>query len=99
MQEYLAQAQREMRQACDADMEAHLQETLSQARTLETTTARCATSSNCLQANWIKALDNTLEQLNAVKADFYQHLSQWQKASTPERGRLWRIVIWSCTAF
>lgn len=42
---------------------------------------------HALQANWIKALDNTLEQLNAVKADFYQHLSQWQKALYPRKGK------------
>ena len=83
VQKYLAQAQREMRQACDADMEAHLQETLSQARTLETIHGEMCDKTNALQANWIKALDNTLEQLNAVKADFYQHLSQWQKALYP----------------
>lgn len=83
VQKYLAQAQREMRQACDADMEVHLQETLSQARTLETIHGEMCDKTNALQANWIKALDNTLEQLNAVKADFYQHLSQWQKALYP----------------
>ena len=83
VQKYLAQAQREMRQACDADMEAHLQETLSQARTLETIHGEMCDKTNALQANWIKALDSTLEQLNAVKADFYQHLSQWQKALYP----------------
>ena len=32
-------------------------------------------------------MDNTLEQLNAVKADFYQHLSQWQKALYPRKGK------------
>ncbi len=85
VQKYLAQAQREMRQACDADMEAHLQETLSQARTLETIHGEMCDKTNALQANWIKALDNTLEQLNAVKADFYQHLSQWQKALYPRK--------------
>ena len=83
VQKYLAQAQREMRQACDAEMEARLQETLSQARTLETIHGEMCDKTNALQANWIKALDSTLEQLNAVKADFYQHLSQWQKALYP----------------
>lgn len=83
VQKYLAQAQREMRQACDAEMEVRLQETLSQARTLETIHGEMCDKTNALQANWIKALDNTLEQLNAVKADFYQHLSQWQKALYP----------------
>ena len=87
VQKYLDQAQREMRQACDADMEAHLQETLSQARTLETIHGEMCDKTNALQANWIKALDNTLEQLNAVKADFYQHLSQWQKALYPRKGK------------
>ena len=83
VQKYLAQAQREMRQACDAEMEVRLQETLSQARTLETIHGEMCDKTNALQANWIKALDNTLEQLNAVKTDFYQHLSQWQKALYP----------------
>ena len=83
VQKYLAQAQREMRQACDAEMEVRLQETLSQARTLETIHGEMCDKTNTLQANWIKALDNTLEQLNAVKTDFYQHLSQWQKALYP----------------
>lgn len=83
VQKYLAQAQREMRQACDAEMEVRLQETLRQARTLETIHGEMCDKTNTLQANWIKALDNTLEQLNAVKADFYQHLSQWQKALYP----------------
>ncbi len=86
VQKYLAQAQREMRQACDAEMEVRLQETLSQARTLETIHGEMCDKTNALQANWIKALDNTLEQLNAVKADFYQHLSQWQKALYPREG-------------
>ena len=83
VQKYLAQAQREMRQACDAEMEVRLQETLRQARTLETIHGEMCDKTNTLQANWIKALDNTLEQLNAVKTDFYQHLSQWQKALYP----------------
>ena len=83
VQKYLAQAQREMRQACDAEMEVRLQETLSQARTLETIHGEMCDKTNTLQANWIKVLDNTLEQLNAVKTDFYQHLSQWQKALYP----------------
>lgn len=83
VQKYLAQAQREMRQACDAEMEVRLQETLRQARTLETIHGEMYDKTNTLQANWIKALDNTLEQLNAVKTDFYQHLSQWQKALYP----------------
>ena len=83
VQKYLAQAQREMRQACDAEMEVRLQKTLSQARTLETIHGEMCDKTNTLQANWIKALDNTLEQLNAVKTDFYQHLSQWQKALYP----------------
>lgn len=83
VQKYLAQAQREMRQTCDAEMEVRLQETLSQARTLETIHGEMCDKTNTLQANWIKALDNTLEQLNAVKTDFYQHLSQWQKALYP----------------
>ena len=87
VQKYLDQAQREMRQACDADMETYLQETLSQARTLETIHGEMCDKTNALQANWIKALDNTLEQLNAVKADFYQHLSQWQKALYPRKGK------------
>ena len=82
VQKYLAQAQREMRQACDAEMEVRLQETLRQARTLETIHGEMCDKTT-LQANWIKALDNTLEQLNAVKTDFYQHLSQWQKALYP----------------
>lgn len=86
VQKYLAQAQREMRQACDAEMEVRLQETLSQARTLETIHGEMCDKTNALQANWIKALDSTLEQLNAVKADFYQHLSQWQKALYPREG-------------
>lgn len=85
VQKYLAQAQRGMRQACDAEMEVRLQETLSQARTLETIHGEMCDKTNALQANWIKALDNTLEQLNAVKADFYQHLSQWQKALYPRK--------------
>lgn len=76
VQKYLAQAQREMRQTCDAEMEVRLQETLRQARTLETIHGEMCDKTNTLQANWIKALDNTLEQLNAVKTDFYQHLSQ-----------------------
>lgn len=83
VQKYLAQAQREMRQACDAEMEVRLQETLRQARTLETIHGEMCDKTNTLQANWIKVLDNTLEQLNAVKTDFYQHLSQWQKALYP----------------
>lgn len=83
VQKYLAQAQREMRQTCDAEMEVRLQKTLSQARTLETIHGEMCDKTNTLQANWIKALDNTLEQLNAVKTDFYQHLSQWQKALYP----------------
>lgn len=83
VQKYLTQAQREMRQACDADMEACMKETLSQARTLETIHGEMCDKTNALQANWIKALDNTLEQLNAAKADFYKHLSQWQKALYP----------------
>ncbi len=83
VQKYLVQAQREMRQACDAEMEVRLQETLSQARTLETIHGEMCDKTNTLQANWIKVLDNTLEQLNAVKTDFYQHLSQWQKALYP----------------
>lgn len=83
VQKYLAQAQREMRQTCDAEMEVRLQETLRQARTLETIHGEMCDKTNTLQANWIKALDNTLEQLNAVKTDFYQHLSQWQKALYP----------------
>ena len=83
VQKYLAQAQREMRQACDADMEARLQETLSQARTLETIHGEMCDKTNALQANWIKALENTVEQLNAAKADFYQHLSRWQEALYP----------------
>ena len=83
VQKYLAQAQREMRQACDAEMEVRLQKTLSQARTLETIHGEMCDKTNTLQANWIKVLDNTLEQLNAVKTDFYQHLSQWQKALYP----------------
>ena len=83
VQKYLEQAQREMRQACDAEMEVRLQETLRQARTLETIHGEMCDKTNTLQANWIKALDNTLEQLNAVKTDFYQHLSQWQKALYP----------------
>ena len=83
VQKYLAQAQREMRRACDAEMEVRLQKTLSQARTLETIHGEMCDKTNTLQANWIKALDNTLEQLNAVKTDFYQHLSQWQKALYP----------------
>lgn len=83
VQKYLDQAQREMRQACDAEMEVRLQETLRQARTLETIHGEMCDKTNTLQANWIKALDNTLEQLNAVKTDFYQHLSQWQKALYP----------------
>ena len=83
VQKYLAQAQREMRQTCDAEMEVRLQETLRQARTLETIHGEMCDKTNTLQANWIKVLDNTLEQLNAVKTDFYQHLSQWQKALYP----------------
>ena len=83
VQKYLAQAQREMRQACDAEMEVRLQETLRQARTLETIHGEMCDKTNTLQAKWIKVLDNTLEQLNAVKTDFYQHLSQWQKALYP----------------
>lgn len=83
VQKYLAQAQRETRQACDAEMEVRLQETLRQARTLETIHGEMCDKTNTLQANWIKVLDNTLEQLNAVKTDFYQHLSQWQKALYP----------------
>ena len=85
VQKYLAQAQREMRQACDADMEARLQETLSQARTLETIHGEMCDKTNALQANWIKALENTVEQLNAAKADFYRHLSQWQEALYPRK--------------
>ena len=77
VQKYLEQAQREMRQACDAEMEVRLQETLRQARTLETIHGEMCDKTNTLQANWIKAL------LNAVKTDFYQHLSQWQKALYP----------------
>lgn len=83
VQKYLAQAQREMRQTCDADMEVRLQETLSQARTLETIHGEMCDKTNALQANWIKALENTVEQLNAAKADFYRHLSQWQEALYP----------------
>ena len=85
VQKYLAQAQREMRQACDADMEARLQETLSQSRTLETIHGEMCDKTNALQANWIKALENTVEQLNAAKADFYRHLSQWQETLYPRK--------------
>lgn len=80
---YLTQAQQELKQESEADMAAYLKEQLSNARTLERIHGEMCDKTNALQANWIKALDSTLEQLNAAKADFYQHLNQWQVALYP----------------
>lgn len=80
---YIRQAQQEMKQECDASMADYLNETLRDARTLESIHGEMCDKTNDLQARWIKALDNTLEQLNAAKADFYQHLCQWQVALYP----------------
>lgn len=81
--QYIAQQQRQFKQECDAQAAASIRESLDTARLVETLHGEMCDQTNAVQANWIKALDSTLEQLNTVKADFYQHLRGWQEALYP----------------
>lgn len=81
--QYIAQQQRQFKQECDAQTAESIRNSLDGARLVETIHGEMCDQTNAIQASWIKALDSAMEQLNGVKADFYQHLRGWQEGLYP----------------
>lgn len=78
--EYIADSQKQYKKELEDDMSRLSEEFLSKTKRADDYHEEMNNSTNAFQRDWVRTMDNALEQLNTVKADFYKHLHDWQSS-------------------
>ncbi len=100
IQEYLKREREAARVALGKEYEEALDKSRAILGTAEGIHNEMCDQTNRLQASWVKALDKTVEELTAIKEDFYKRIHNWQVGLYPHELRpfaeryieLYRIV-------
>ena len=100
IQEYLGKEREMIRMTLDKEYEKVLDESHATLGTAERIHNEMCDQTNKLQASWVKALDQTVEELTTIKEDFYKRIHNWQVGLYPHELRpfaeryieLYRIV-------
>ena len=87
VERYLASEQKQFKEELNEELRRHTAEILESSKRAATTHAEMCNATNAFQAKWVQALDNALSQMNAVKAEFYAHIHDWQVSLFPSEIR------------
>lgn len=80
---YIAEEQKAYKHELDEKMVQFSNSYLNETKRAAAIHGEMCNETNKIQAQWVSALENTLEQLREVKAEFYSHLHKWQVALYP----------------
>lgn len=75
---YLASEQKQFKGELNDELSRYSADLLESSKRAATTHAEMCNATNALQAKWIQTLDDALDQMAAVKAEFYGHIHKWQ---------------------
>lgn len=87
IQEYLKREREMVRTALDKEYEDALDKSYAVLGTAERIHNEMCDQTNNLQASWVKVLDKTVENLTAIKEDFYKRIRNWQVGLYPHELR------------
>lgn len=83
VREYLADEQNKLRHVCDESVWALSQQTLAAARSADDVHAEMCEKTNAYQSEWVRSMDAAIENLSAMRSEFYRHLHDWQVSQYP----------------
>lgn len=80
---HIADAQRNYKKEFNEEMEKFSDLYFANTRRAATIHGEMCDSTNAFQAEWVHTLNEAVEQLNAIKSEFYAHLHDWQVSLYP----------------
>lgn len=83
----IAKAQKVMRQELEKELEHYQNASKEKSEKIDEIHSQMCKETNQLQAQWVKALDDTYTKLNELKTDFYKVLRDWQTSLYPSEYR------------
>ena len=85
--QYIADDQKRYKRELNDEMVSFSQLIIDNSKRTASFHSEMCDSTNAFQAEWVRALDDTLERINTIKAEFYSHLHDWQVSLYPSEIR------------